>query len=176
VTGLVPRGASPLFFPGDAAGCLRIWRLNRARVFDRPIRHRYPELGEPLPTVHAVRFAEIARRTTAMVTHTTRAGLLRGVMNTDTGHRTPDTGHRTPDTGHRVHRRPRDRLRPHGRKVSTSAGTSNATDAQTRDYTYGQPSQVTDNPRLYASRAPAQRSSSPPVGRPLSAIRLPRSR
>jgi uncharacterized protein YdiU (UPF0061 family) len=53
------------------------------RLADHTIRTHFPELGEPSPAVYGEWFAEIVRRTVAMVVHWQRVGFVHGVMNTD---------------------------------------------------------------------------------------------
>ena len=50
---------------------------------DFTIRTDFPELGEPSTAVYLKWFAEVCRRTAAMIVHWQRVGFVHGVMNTD---------------------------------------------------------------------------------------------
>ena len=53
------------------------------QLVDYTIRTDFPHLGEPSAAVYLQWFAEICRRTAAMVVHWMRVGFVHGVMNTD---------------------------------------------------------------------------------------------
>lgn len=50
---------------------------------DFTIRTDFPELGEPSTAIYLKWFAEVCRRTAAMIVHWQRVGFVHGVMNTD---------------------------------------------------------------------------------------------
>jgi len=53
------------------------------QLADYTIRHDFPELGPPAPAVYLQWFAEICRRTAALLVDWMRVGFVHGVMNTD---------------------------------------------------------------------------------------------
>ena len=53
------------------------------KLADYTIRTDFPHLGEPGPAVYIEWFAEVCRRTAAMIVHWQRVGFVHGVMNTD---------------------------------------------------------------------------------------------
>jgi uncharacterized protein YdiU (UPF0061 family) len=56
---------------------------NLRALADYTIRHHYPELGAPSPTVYVRWLEEIARRTAVLVAHWMSVGFVHGVLNTD---------------------------------------------------------------------------------------------
>jgi len=53
------------------------------QLVDFTIRHDFPDLGSPSLAVYLQWFAEICRRTAALLVHWMRVGFVHGVMNTD---------------------------------------------------------------------------------------------